>query len=223
MPTSFRRKREEATMTLLVSSESVRDGEPIPERFAVATPTPDGKAEMAGADVSPHLGWSGEPAETRSFAISVVDPDVPADRSRMGVEGIVLGTDEPRVEFAHWLIADIPPGVHEIAEGADSGFVPHGKQPGSASFGGITGQNGYRGLFAGNTELEGTYGGWDGPFPPWNDEVVHRYVITVHAVDVPSLGLEPGFTLEEFRRAIDGHVVDAGGLVPTYTLNPRLR
>jgi hypothetical protein len=67
------------------------------------------------------------------------------------------------------------------------------------------------------------YGGWDGPFPPWNDEVVHAYVTTVFALDAPSLGLAPAFTLEEFRAAIEGHVLDEGRIVPTYTLNPTLR
>jgi hypothetical protein len=211
-------------MTLTLESESIRPGEPIPEVHAVATPTPDGKAEMAGADRSPHLRWSGEPQGTRSFAISVVDPDVPADRTRMAVEGLSLGDDEPRVEFAHWLLADVPADVHEIPEGADGdGFVAHGRPPGRTSFGAVSGQNGYVGLFEGNADLEGIYGGWDGPFPPWNDEVVHRYVFTVHALDVASLGLEAGFTLEDLRRAIEGHVLDAGELVATYTLNPSLR
>ena len=72
-------------MAMTVESTSMADGEPIPETHAVATPTADGKAEMAGRDLSPHLRWSGEPEGTRSFAISVVDPDVPADRNRMGV------------------------------------------------------------------------------------------------------------------------------------------
>lgn len=211
-------------MAPTVESSSVAHGQPIPEVYAVAVPTPDGKADIAGGDRSPHLRWSGEPEGTRSFAISAVDPDVPADTSRMAVEGVVLGEDEPRVDFAHWLVADVPGDVHEIEEGADSdGFVARGKAPGSASFGGITGQNDYTGLFAGHPELDGTYGGWDGPFPPWNDEVVHRYVVTVHALDVPSLGLEPGFTLEDFRTAIEGHVLDSGEIVPTYTLNPKLR
>ncbi|MFB3739131.1 MAG: YbhB/YbcL family Raf kinase inhibitor-like protein [Candidatus Velamenicoccus archaeovorus] len=211
-------------MTLEIRSDSLRDGEPIPERYAVATPTPEGRAEMAGADVSPHLAWSGEPEGTRSFAISVVDPDVPADRTRMGVEGLVLGDDEPRVAFAHWLVTDIPPDVHEIAEGAASdGFEAHGKPPERAGGVGVVGQNGYRGLFEGNPDLEGTYLGWDGPFPPWNDERVHHYVFTVHALDVPSLGLARGFGLEEFRRAIQGHELDAGSFVPVYTLNPKLR
>jgi Raf kinase inhibitor-like YbhB/YbcL family protein len=211
-------------MAFAIESTSLADGRPIPEAHAVAVPTADGRAEIAGADRSPHLRWSGEPDGTRSFAVSVVDPDVPADRTRMAVEGLSLGHDEPRVGFAHWLVVDIPATVHEIAEGAGGdGFVPHGREPGRSPFGGIEGQNGYRGLFEGNADLEGTYGGWDGPFPPWNDDVVHRYEVTVHALDVESVGLEPGYTLETFRAAVDGHELARATIVPTYTLNPALR
>ena len=50
----------------------------------------------------------------------------------------------------------------------------------------------------------------------------------VHNRGVPeapglTLGLEPGFTLEEFRAAMHGHILDEGQIVPTYTLNPALR
>jgi Raf kinase inhibitor-like YbhB/YbcL family protein len=211
-------------MALVIESGTLADGGPIPEVHAVATPTADGRAEIAGADRSPHLAWSGEPADTRSFALSVVDPDVPSDRTRMAVEGLSLGDDEPRVDFAHWLLVDIPADVHAIAEGAGGdGFVSHGRTPGRTSFGAVEGQSGYRGLFEGNADLEGTYGGWDGPFPPWNDEIVHRYEVTVYALDVQTLGLEPGFDLDAFRGAIDGHVLEQATIVPTYTLNPRLR
>lgn len=211
-------------MGLTLESRSIADGQPIPEAHAVAVATSDGRAAMTGQDRSPHLRWSGEPEGTRSFAISVVDPDVPADRTRMGVEGLSLGDDEPRVRFAHWLIADIPAGVHEVPEGADGdGFVPHGKPPGPTAVGGVSGANGYRELFDGHGDLAGTYGGWDGPFPPWNDEHVHRYVTTVYALDVESLGLGAGFTLEEFEGAVEGHVLDRAEVVPTYTLNPSLR
>jgi Raf kinase inhibitor-like YbhB/YbcL family protein len=211
-------------MGMTLESASFADGEPIPETFAVAVATPDGRAAMDGQDLSPHLRWSDEPAGTRCFAISVVDPDVPADRARMGVEDLPLGDDEPRVRFPHWLLADIPPTVHEIPEGADSrGFVAHGKPPGPLAIGGVSGANGYGGLFDGNADLEGTYGGWDGPFPPWNDEHVHNYVTTVYALDVDGLGLEAGFTLDAFEAALEGHVLDRAAIVPTYTLNPALR
>ena len=211
-------------MGLRLESASIADGQPIAEVYAVAVPTPEGRAAMAGQDRSPHLRWSGEPDGTRSFAVSMVDPDVPADRTRMGVEGLSLGDDEPRVRFAHWLVADIPSDVHEIPEGADGdGFVAHGKPPGKTSFGGVSGGNGYRGLFEGNPDLEGTYGGWDGPFPPWNDEHIHHYITTVYALDVDGLGLQGGFTLEEFEAGIEGHVLERAEIVPTYTLNPSLR
>jgi Raf kinase inhibitor-like YbhB/YbcL family protein len=211
-------------MALTLESTSIADGRPIAETYALHVPTPDGRSDFGGGDRSPHLAWSGEPEGTRSFALSIVDPEVPADRSRMGVEGLSLGDDEPRVDFAHWLVADIPPDVHEIPEGAGGdGFVPKGRPSGPPVPGAVTGQNGYRGLFEGNPDLEGVYGGWDGPYPPWNDEVVHHYVTTIHALDVGSLGLQPGFTLEEFRQAIHGHVLDEGQIVPTYTLNPSLR
>ena len=211
-------------MALMIESTSIADGQPIPETNALHTPTPDGRSEFGGADRSPHLRWSGEPGGTRSFAISVVDPDVPADRSRMGVEGLALGDDEPRIDFAHWLVVDIPPDVHELPEGVGGdGFVAHGREATPPVEGAVAGQNGYRGLFDGNPDLEGTYGGWDGPYPPWNDEVVHRYVTTVHALDVETVGLAPGFTLEGFRTAIHGHVLEAATIVPTYTLNPSLR
>jgi hypothetical protein len=142
----------------------------------------------------------------------------------MGVESLSLGDDEPRVEFAHWLVVDLPRDVHELPEGAGgNGFVAHGRPPGPTAVGGVQGENGYRGLFEGNADLEGTYGGWDGPFPPWNDEHVHRYVTTAYALDVESLALGAGFDLDAFRRAIDGHVLASAEIVPTYTLNPALR
>lgn len=211
-------------MALTVESTSIADGHPIPEIHAVAIPTAEGRSEIAGRDRSPHLRWSGEPEGTKSFALSVVDADVPADRERMGVEGLSLGDDEPRIDFAHWLVADIPPGVHELPEGAGGdGFVAHGRPPEPPAVGAVTGQNGFRGLFEGNADLEGTYGGWDGPFPPWNDEQVHRYFTTVYALDIETLGLEPGFTIEELRAAMHGHILDEGQIVPVYTLNPDLR
>ncbi len=211
-------------MGLTLESTSFTDGQPIAEVHALAVATPEGRAAMTGGNRSPHLRWSGEPGGTRSFAISVVDPDVPADRTRMGVEGLLLGDDEPRVRFAHWLVADIPADVHEVPEGADGdGFVARGKPPGPIAVGGLSGANGYGGLFEGNPDLEGTYGGWDGPFPPWNDEHVHRYVTTVYALDVERIGLDAGFTLDGFEAAIEGHVLDRAQMIPTYTLNPSLR
>jgi len=56
-----------------------------------------------GADVSPALEWSGEPAETASFTLIMDDPDAPA------------GT------WNHWLLFDIPATAHSLAQGYKPG------------------------------------------------------------------------------------------------------
>jgi hypothetical protein len=98
----------------------------------------------------------------------------------------------------------------------------HGKHVGPTPFG-LRGRNDYTGWFAGDPDMEGTYGGYDGPCPPWNDELVHHYTFTVYALDVESLGLSGDFGLLEARRAMDGHVLASASQVGTYTLNPELR
>jgi Raf kinase inhibitor-like YbhB/YbcL family protein len=68
--------------------------------------------------------------------------------------------------------------------------------------------------------MGGTYLGYDGPCPPWNDSLVHHYHFRVYALDTQSLSLQPGFTLAELRAAIAGHVLAEAVLTGTYSLNP---
>ena len=70
--------------------------------------------------------------------------------------------------------------------------------------------------------MEGDYYGYDGPCPPWNDSLIHHYVFTVYALDLPSLPLAGRFTGADARRAIEGHVLAQASITGTYTLNPRL-
>jgi phosphatidylethanolamine-binding protein (PEBP) family uncharacterized protein len=71
--------------------------------------------------------------------------------------------------------------------------------------------------------MSGDYGGYDGPWPPFNDERVHRYVFTVYALDVASLGLPARFTGPDALKAMQGHILAHTSITATYSLNPQAR
>jgi Raf kinase inhibitor-like YbhB/YbcL family protein len=206
-------------MALTVESDSITHGERVPDEHAFGVPDDSGQAAAEGGNRSPHLRWSGAPEGTQSFALLCVDPDVPADFSDANQEGRTVAEDAPRQDFTHWLLVDIPADVTELPEGTGSGGIVGGGKPTGETSHGVTGSNSYTETFAGDPEMGGTYGGYDGPFPPWNDERLHHYHFTVYALDVPSLGLSGDFRLDDFRAAIEGHVLDQGELVATYTLH----
>jgi Raf kinase inhibitor-like YbhB/YbcL family protein len=206
-------------MALQVESESINHGERVPDSHAFGVPDGAGKAAPEGGNRSPHLRWSGAPEGTQSFALIVYDPDVPADFSDANQEDRTLPEDAPRRDFAHWLLVDISPDVTELPEGAGSEGIVAGGQPTGATDHGVTGANSYTEAMAGDPQMGGTYGGYDGPFPPFNDERLHHYHFVVHALDVPSLELEGDFTIDDVRAAMEGHVLDQGEIVGEYTLN----
>ncbi len=173
------------------------------------------------ANRSPHLAWSGAPEGTRSFALICVDGNVPSEGSRVNREGVTVPIDLPRVDFFHWVVADLPAGLSELAEGRHSeGVTPRGKAPGPTPDGGVQGINDYTGWFASDPDMSGDYGGYDGPCPPWNDERMHAYRFVIYALDVETLGLSGSFTGADLRAAMVGHVLDSAELVALYTLNP---
>jgi len=206
-------------MALTVESDSITHGERVPDAHAFGVPDGSGKARAEGGNRSPHLRWSGAPEGTQSFAVIVYDPDVPADPSDVNQEGKSLPEDMERTDFAHWILVDIPADVNELPEGAGSnGIVVKGKPTGRTEYG-VTGANHYTDFLAGDPDMGGTYGNYDGPFPPWNDERLHNYHFVVYALDVPSLGLEGDFKLEDARKAMEGHILDQGEIVAHYTLH----
>ena len=206
-------------MALTVESDSITHGERVPDEHAFGVPDGSGKAAAEGGNRSPHLRWSGAPEGTQSFAVVCVDPDVPADFSDANQEGRTVAEHAPRADFTHWLLVDIPADVTELPEAAGSEGIVAGGKPTGETRHGVTGSSSYTETFAGDPEMGGTYGGYDGPFPPCNDERLHHYHFIVYALDVPSLGLEGDFRLDDVRAAIEGHVLDQGELVATYTLH----
>jgi len=205
-------------MAITVESDSITHGDRVPDEHAFGVPDGSGGAAAEGGNRSPHLRWSGHPEGTESFALIVYDPDVPADAGDVNQEGKTIAEDAERADFAHWLLVDIAPDVTELPAGAGSTeIVVGGKEPGETEHG-VGGVNSYTDFLAGDPDMEGTYGHYDGPFPPFNDERLHHYHFVVHALDVPSLELEGEFKLDDVRAAIEGHVLDQGELVGTYTL-----
>jgi phosphatidylethanolamine-binding protein (PEBP) family uncharacterized protein len=84
------------------------------------------------------------------------------------------------------------------------------------------GINDFTTWFANDADMAGTYFGYDGPCPPWNDAWVHHYIFTLYALDIPRIDTDDDFTGPGIRAAIEGHVLEEAGLTGLYTLNPRL-
>jgi len=205
-----------------LKSSSFGHQQRIPDEFAFGV-ADAAKHLRLGANRNPHLAWNGVPQGTRSLVLLCVDSDVPTRPDDVNKEGRVVPASLPRADFYHWLMVDIPPSVHEIAAGSCSdGIVPRGKSSPAGPPGARQGINDYTGWFAGNPEMAGNYFGYDGPFPPWNDSLVHHYVFTLYAVALPRLPLEGVFTGQQVRAVLAGRVLAEATFSGTYTLNQRL-
>lgn len=85
--------------SFIVTSTDVSDGQQLPlEQMSGAFGVPGGK------DLSPQLSWSGAPAETKSYTVTMYDADAPSGSG-----------------FWHWALVDIPASVTGLPTGAGSG------------------------------------------------------------------------------------------------------
>jgi len=86
--------------TFTLTSADISDGQPLKK------PQVSGIMGAGGEDVSPQLKWSGFPEETKSFAVTVYDPDAPTASG-----------------FWHWAVLNLPADCTELQAGVGEGSV----------------------------------------------------------------------------------------------------
>lgn len=192
----------------------------IPGAFAFAVIDPAAHVRLSD-NRNPDFAWSDLPAGARSLVLLCHDPDVPSSGDDVNQEGRTVPASLPRVDFFHWVLIDLPPTSAGIARGGHSaGVTARGKPGPQAPDGARHGINDYTSWFAGDPEMGGDYHGYDGPCPPWNDAIAHRYVFTLHALDVARLEVPGRFTGADVRTAMAGHVLGQASVTGRYALNP---
>ena len=192
----------------------------IPEKCAFGIK--DEETHMAlGKNKNPQLTWANIPDLAQSLVLICVDTDVPSSLENFNKEGKTISADLPRVDFMHWVMVDIRPIDEGVEEGECSdGITPKGKQNPNGPLGSRQGINGYTNFMAGDPEMEGNYFGYEGPCPPWNDEIPHHYRFKLFACDIDRCPVEGVFTGSDVLKAIKGHVIAETELIGLYSLNP---
>ncbi len=98
--------------------------------------------------------------------------------------------------FWHWIVWDIPAGTTQLASGASGASMPAGSVEGRTDFGSF---------------------GYGGPAPPAGDRD-HRYVFTVYAVDVESLGLAADTPAAQVGFNLTFHTLARGAIRPIFSV-----
>src|SRR5215469_9122223 len=85
-------------MSFRLTSKNLKDGGTMPEAQVF-----NGMGYQGG-NLSPHLAWEDAPAGTKSFVVTLYDPDAPTGSG-----------------WWHWVLINIPASINELAEGSGSG------------------------------------------------------------------------------------------------------
>lgn len=152
---------------MIISSSSFSDKGVIPTRHT-----------CEGRNISPPLSWSGLPKNAKSLVLIVEDPDAPSPQS-------------PTMTWVHWILYNLPPLTHGIAEGVPSKDLPQGA---------LQGLNDWQQI------------GYGGPCPPLGQ---HRYFHRLFALDALLPDLKSP-NKRQLERAMHGHVIAQAELVGLY-------
>lgn len=88
-------------MTFTLSSPTIKDGQTLPNAQVYD------QGGYGGQNRSPALQWKNAPENTKSFALSVYDPDAPTGSG-----------------FWHWYVINIPANINELPENAGDPVAP---------------------------------------------------------------------------------------------------
>ena len=129
-----------------------------------------------GENISPELSWENAPKNTKSFAITVYDPDAPTGSG-----------------WWHWVVFDILKNKTNLSSG----------------FGNIDSKDAIQSVT--------DYGksGFGGACPPLGDKP-RRYIFTVHALDVETLGLDKNATPALVGFMLNSHTLAKSSLISYY-------
>ena len=202
-----------------VRSDSFQDGDFLPTEYALGKRSAEGKIDFA-ENRNPHLAWSEVPAGTKSIAILCIDGDAPTKPDDVNQEGRTVPADLPRTDFAHWVIVDLSPDASIEVGAFSDGVTARGKEGPAAPGDARQGINDYTGWFSSDPDMAGDYYGYDGPCPPFNDALVHRYRFAVYALGVETAPVEGKFTAQDVLSAIESHVLAEASLMAKYKINP---
>lgn len=133
-----------------------------------------------GADKSPELHWENAPEGTKSFAVTVYDPDAPTGSG-----------------WWHWVVFNIPAQATGLSANA-------GDEKGTA-------------LPKGCVQSRTDFGkpGFGGACPPAGDKA-HRYVFTVHALNVDRLDLGQDAPAAMVGFNLNAHSLGKASITATY-------
>jgi len=84
-------------MSLKAWSSKLRPGLAVPESYVFSG------MGCSGKNISPPIEWKDAPADTKSFAVTVFDPDAPHAGG-----------------WWHWTVVNIPSDIHALEEGAST-------------------------------------------------------------------------------------------------------
>ncbi|MDD4963868.1 MAG: YbhB/YbcL family Raf kinase inhibitor-like protein [Gallionella sp.] len=148
-----------------LASEDIAPNSTIPQIFE------SDSFGCTGDNSSPELHWSGAPADTKSFAVTVYDPDAPSGSG-----------------WWHWVVYDLPADTDRLDPGV--GTLNSSSLPGNAM------------------QALSDFGvqAWGGTCPPQGDKP-HRYIFTVHALNIEQLDVPNNAT-----PAMVGYMIHANTL-----------